>query len=725
MRPLTLVLRLLLICVLAFGIWRQCFAEPSGHLDLTPSRESERHDEGPGIEARRSRASTGAIGSMPPEKFLPAGPLAGAVALGAESASQYLVVARDGRGLPIKGAELTLDDGVAPIRRYETDDQGRVRVPYTAKQRQILELRFGELGCRHVVRRLPSEPLRLELIPSLDFSVQLRNLKGEALPGIRVYLRVPPPEASESDLSSRHASPFLSKNKEPIRTSDRDGIARFLVGRDVWDFAPGSLIDIVVDFVSGEETKRRLAVEELVGGKIEMALATPATCRFQVEPQSSQATRLSWMLGGDLIDLDRADDHRLLQAGEILAIHAVEPTKELRADFVLQSPGYETLRYPLLPLEFGKEKPRLLKLGPPLAKLLFRVRDRKGRPVVGVDFEARPPVEHDAHEVSLGEGALAFDGARRRVASDRNGCVIMELPSSWGRPRLRARVGQLTLPADLPALAAGETLDLGELVFEPGPLAVSGRVCDAKGDAVVGARARILSRDSFRDWARTTDRDGRFRIEAPLEIDDGKPMRLAIFADGYLAARPAEIYFGTENLRITLDRAAGCRGTIDFGNPILRREMTSEIIDVETGEVHTMIVPNLDGTFVTWRLPAGSCALRVRWNRDLENRFTETFPFESRAGEIVDLGLMKVARGYERSFIRILGADGKPDPYASFVLREEGGSLVIKDSMMPLSELPLNLPHGRTWSVEVTSIDQGSLKKSGLRPPFILRLPGE
>ena len=80
-------------------------------------------------------------------------------------------------------------------------------------------------------------------------------------------------------------------------------------------------------------------------------------------------------------------------------------------------------------------------------------------------------------------------------------------------------------------LRPGQTLDVGTIRINP-TFVVRGRVTDARGRPVSGARVRVVARDFLSVQKTTSRRDGTFSAT----VHDASIMRFHVFKDGYGAA---------------------------------------------------------------------------------------------------------------------------------------------------------------------------------------------
>lgn len=146
------------------------------------------------------------------------------------------------------------------------------------------------------------------------------------------------------------------------------------------------------------------------------------------------------------------------------------------------------------------------------------------------------------------DGAGAFELPFTEVARDWSGATVTihERPHGSGIAR-----------AELPADAAPGEVDLGDLVLQPQPLFVAGRVVDSQGRPVVGARVSVrLGRELAEaeservdpwEWpSLAVDEQGRFEMHADLAVDAAelrceRPLAPEIVVPFAVGARDVEV----------------------------------------------------------------------------------------------------------------------------------------------------------------------------------------
>jgi hypothetical protein len=217
-----------------------------------------------------------------------------------------------------------------------------------------------------------------------------------------------------------------------------------------------------------------------------------------------------------------------------------------------------------------------LLLEPPAAvKLLGRALDESGRPLARSTLRGTLETALDP---------TGSEPVEERIASDEEGRFSWELPADLSSEvraslRLRRRGIELTARLKLPAVLAGEH-DLGSVVLSAPPLLARGRLIDASGAPVPGARIQLLRSRPTAAWHQEEVRrvstrsgeDGRFALQAlPPEGE----LSLRATAPGFLPST-RDIQVGEEVGDWTLGRQGGVRGRILLDPDIPASELRVE-----------------------------------------------------------------------------------------------------------------------------------------------------
>jgi len=193
------------------------------------------------------------------------------------------------------------------------------------------------------------------------------------------------------------------------------------------------------------------------------------------------------------------------------------------------------------------------------------------------------------------------------VRSDVDGVVVLAVPpATQVVSKLKVRtdddegrelVGVLELTL---ALRPG-TIELGDLRMADAPLLVAGRVVDASGAAVAGARVVIRGVGADESlFVRDADVDGRFAFtdDAPAE-----ELVLHARAPGHLPAPPLAFRRGASDVVLALPAAATIAGSIAHDEG----EFVSGIdVVLVRPDARTTVAPAADGTFAFRGIPAGT-----------------------------------------------------------------------------------------------------------------------
>ncbi len=145
--------------------------------------------------------------------------------------------------------------------------------------------------------------------------------------------------------------------------------------------------------------------------------------------------------------------------------------------------------------------------------------------------------------------------------------------------------------------------DLGDVVLEPPPLFVAGRVVTPAGEPVPRAELRLQARtESGRMWRQQwsfdqeADADGRFEIRG---VRSGEEFRLGAASDG-LAGAPREFVPGEEGLVLELQPEASLEGLVLLDATLPREEISlrlrGDVVDHLEWSERTA-TPGEDGTF--------------------------------------------------------------------------------------------------------------------------------
>jgi protocatechuate 3,4-dioxygenase beta subunit len=310
------------------------------------------------------------------------------------------------------------------------------------------------------------------------------------------------------------------------------------------------------------------------------------------------------------------------------------------------------------------------------------------------------------------------------------------LAGSDGRFEFRGVVGEVTLTAFPPGappvrvsaqVASGATVPV-TLALESELLALHGRVVDARGFPVAGARVRIRALRARTPFAQTTESadDGTWTVEglpAPpwaLEADH---------ADYALAKLPA-IADAREPVRVTLAACASVRGTVtdalsDASLPGVRvtlhgRDQSFDAVTLADGRWEIARVP--EGRYVAEAAHADHVAARIdvtilqrgRALADVDDVALSLVPGGALRGEVVD-ALGAPVSGAE---VAPGTADGSPD-WSRAVRTDPRGGFVLRGvpagDVWPSARHPAAGEAQSRWPTRVRTGEE--------TPGVVLRLP--
>ncbi|MCB9834164.1 MAG: hypothetical protein H6807_17005 [Planctomycetes bacterium] len=330
----------------------------------------------------------------------------------------------------------------------------------------------------------------------------------------------------------------------------------------------------------------RVEVEPLPAG--ETLVVLPATGAFEFRPGESMSALVTT---GSRLAIRAEVDGRLLRAEAALEddgfwrFPCVEPGLRWHAALQLLGPEDQWLELPGMiagPRQDGDTVEAMLDAEPSGTLVRLRLLGADGRAAAGIRFDVRPLFEHERPYAERGDAMLT-------LRADAEGRVAFRLAPrylrAWsGEPLRGLRFAVWSYnPVDAGAGAHGDVplpegeregmLDLGELRLERWPLLVAGRVVDAVGEPIAGARVGLTIdhvgdefgyEDMDDAWESASFRcaaDGSFSIHQP-PLDgaegDGDGGRYLLLADapGHRRMAVGFLRSGTRDLVIRMEPAA-------------------------------------------------------------------------------------------------------------------------------------------------------------------------
>lgn len=259
------------------------------------------------------------------------------------------------------------------------------------------------------------------------------------------------------------------------------------------------------------------------------------------------------------------------------------------------------------PLRAGDRARIELRLGPQRG-IEARLVDVAAAPVVECQVEVFIEREPDTGAERLGASRTDIEG-RLRIAEASSDAVrlVFVVEDELGRERGAAH-------ANVPGRANAASIDLGELVVSPMPTIAAGRVVDATGHTIRGARVqaragvvdeRDPSRTNWRDftWNDTrTDDQGRFELRSEF-----RGARLALEASwGETRSAPLEIPPGARDLELVVEATGIIAGALRLDRSVPAASLQ---VFAEFKGLHAQREPDFEGWRVSAVDPHGAFAL--------------------------------------------------------------------------------------------------------------------
>ena len=153
---------------------------------------------------------------------------------------------------------------------------------------------------------------------------------------------------------------------------------------------------------------------------------------------------------------------------------------------------------------------------------------------------------------------------------------------------------------DVPALRAGETLDLGSIKLDPVRVVLAGLVVDSDDRPVEGATVEALPYGAAAPLATVTDAAGTFSLKGLLGRG---PYHVAAHAPGRATGRLDVVAEGSVDLRLMLEAAGAIEGRVFAPEGVLRAHLRVRALRADRAPLAT--TPSADGAFKLTGLPAG------------------------------------------------------------------------------------------------------------------------
>lgn len=482
------------------------------------------------------------------------------------AASEVEVRVVDADGRPIPGARLVFVDRSAVDgwrdawtsaagrdalvrrhgRRHVADAGGRALVPFTTSGAVVG--REPDVWGEAEWSAAPDGPVELLLGAEVDLQVRVVDPHGRPRDGVRVSI-VCEDRAETTEVLWRETSAPL-------------GVARFTKLRRVLRSYPSGARFFATLPVPCADPPR-VAVDPLaIPGELQ-ELVMPATGRLHVRVVDERGAPVEELAEITLGTVRRQGDEELFQPAvqhRLVQGEATFPHVGVGAALAVKLDGSRD-RPPLVskatgPSRAGAEERLVIEWTDRYPAVVGRavlaggdvLVQHRGRCVLTGEPEgAEPHVATDQH----GAFRIVIKGASREGSERRLEVTLFTLS---GEPPLRATL-------ELPRLAAGRDVELGDVVFHPLPPLVSGTVRDGDGAPVLGAHLRIDERAGT-DWrpapelSASSDTAGRFTVYGESEASE---LRLSALRRGYQAAEVTPVRPGTSGLEVVL-RAAGAVG---------------------------------------------------------------------------------------------------------------------------------------------------------------------
>lgn len=618
----------------------------SGPAELAGAA-AERGAAGP-ADAARTKASL----ERPDELAAQAGPGAGTVGTAAEPEERArreegrIALAAEAGGLelelvgpdeaPCPGAEVWLlqnatkstrkafrdaQDPEAWMREHgverTADASGRLRITVPHEGPTAVVARSGELWGRESIDEDIEGTVRIQLERDATLVVQVIDAAGTPLPGIKVEIR-----------RSNSAWSYPVTDRE---TADPDGVARFQHVQEI----------LVRNSLGASSWK--VGVE----GALDPWVQEP------IDPDALPAEPVTLVLPATgAVELRVFDESGALLEGDGKATLGVVRKGEPRKLSPFSSQGRQRVDRPV---EDGVARFPVVGLGCELELAAHRAGSNVDTHVYGigptapgqtVQFELQLGTDHPVVRLrALGEDraplvraklAARIDYMSRHmqnanelsVVTGDDGMVNLDLEGHWAEGterKLTLQQGPREQPEGTAVLDLSRKLenglnDLGDVVLGAAPVFVAGRVVDASGAGVPGAKLLLRHRSQGRSWwdleydfDQEADEAGFFEVRGSWSADEFKLGA----TDGDLACEMVPFTPGERDLRIELRGGGFIVGSVLLDEGIPHDAVDVHIVSHGDGRLDHLDdrgahdAPDEDGEFRLGPLLAGTYAVRV------------------------------------------------------------------------------------------------------------------
>lgn len=521
------------------------------------------------------------------------------------------------------------------------DAQGKLFLPKPDGGRTLVLARLGDLYGTLEANEYEDE-LVLTLQEDVELEVQVVDVAGRPAIGVTVLIR-------EKNF-------LLTSTVAQADTVAPDGVADFrhfqeeiraLFVENPED-EEESIVLVVLEALTREEVSVVLDSQAVEAGRVVLTLPATGSVKARVlgedlEPFEGKARgSLELIPEGEPREVSpfsgviRPKIKRSVENGEVV-FHHVELGCEVGFEVRRDNADQGTRVYGDGPLRPGQTALLELQLGADHPVVRFRALDAAGGPLPNVQLKG---------DVRL-RTSFFNNSSDHRLRTDSEGYFVVDLAQDWSEGSTRTL--HVTLQqGDEPRPTASVDLsrnldmglnDLGDLVLEPPPVFVSGRVETESGKVLPQAVLEMRSRlddstiwNDHGDFQHKSEEDGTFEIRGDFT---GASFQLAAAIDGY-ASRWVEFERGRTNLVLVLSAEGSIEGSV-----LLDEGIPPELLNVRVQELRG------EQEHLDWdtRQQSLDADLKFRFGRLLPGLRLVTIRAESQYTELIRIEDVEVVSG--------------------------------------------------------------------------------